>query len=268
MKRKKFLPFLTVFLAITILIFTSPSPIIAQETDEEIQESKTTQKLSIDLNAGLNFVFNQTDIKLGDDDIENTLSFNYLVLEVNAALLDYLTLGVVVGLNQNYLKESVDFYHLPLSLREDAERFNSMVFGVRARSEFFSWNDVTFKAVFEFLHFKQYQNDFDINLPLVSGSAVLKNSFSQTALELLIQYEGLSSFVFFAGPQLNLIKGEITAEENIETLTGKETLEYKQKSAFGLVGGIRLDIGSSFEASAKLYLISRTSLSIEMVYTF
>ncbi len=226
------------------------------------------KSLQIDYSMGLNFNHSRVSVLVGDNNLVNTLNYSYLALELDVGISDYLILGVVAGFNSNHLKDPVDFYNLPLSLRVNEEKFNSMVLGLRAKSEFLSWKDFSFAAGGEYLYFKKYKRELPIQLPLVSGDAMIKNSFNQLSLELLAQYDGFSFFTVFAGPQLNLVHGKYTASETIEELEGEEELSYKQENNIGIAAGARFELGSHFDINLKVNLISKTALSVEVFYIF
>jgi hypothetical protein len=247
---------------ILVVLFTFSTAFFSFATE------KDSRSLQIDYSAGLNLSYNSVPILLGDSEIENTLKFSYMALELDLGIHDYLTVGVVAGFNSNKLSDPVDFTGLPLSLRLDDKSFNSMLLGLRAKSEFFSWNNFAFEAGAEFLYFKENTKDLDIQLPIVSGQATAKNSFTQTALELLIKYEGFSNFTVFAGPQLSLLKGTVTASETLGVLSGEQDLDFDQEKSFGFVGGARFELGSNFDLNVKASLFSRTSLSVEIFYVF
>lgn len=252
---------------ITVLSLIIGMGAMAQE-EENSSEEKQKKTLEIDYSVALNFSYNSAQVKIGNNDLENTLVYSYLALEVDLDLMDYLTVGVLAGYNMNHLDDPVDFINLPLSLRLGDENFKSMVLGVRARSEFFSWKDFSFVATGEFLVFKRFEKELPINLPIASGIATVKNSFTQTAVELLVKYEGLETLTIFAGPQLNLINGEVEASHSIEELSGQETLEFKQKQSLGVTAGVHFELGNHFEVDVKAYLLSKTSLSLELFYIF
>jgi hypothetical protein len=233
------------------------------------QEPPQTKIKSHEINytAGLNFTYNRALVSM-DDEIENMLIYSYLALEVDVELSDYIKLGVLAGYAKNQFDDPVDFLTLPLSLRVSDQSYNSMIFGARIKSDFFSWRDFSFSANGEILFCKLFEKEDTIDLPIVSGTSSVKQSFSQMSLELLAQYDGFSNFTIFAGPQLYLLKGKITASESIEELQGEEEFEYKQKNSLGFTGGINLELGSHFDIDIKLSLFSRTSLSIEIFYIF
>jgi hypothetical protein len=228
----------------------------------------TAKSLRIDYSVGLNFNHSRVSVLVGDNNLVNTLNYSYLALELDVGISDYLILGVVAGFNSNHLKDPVDFYNLPLSLRVNEEKFNSMVLGLRAKSEFLSWKDFSFAAGGEFLYFKKYEKNLPIQLPVVSGEAIIKNSFTQIGIELWAQYDGFSYFTIFAGPQLNFLDGKLEATETIEELEGEEELSYKQENDIGIVAGARFEVGSHFDVNLKVNLISKTSLSVEVFYIF
>lgn len=261
-------------LLLTVLLLFAGVGLTAssQEEQEGTGEDNVTQTArvtrTIDYVVGLNFCYNRADIEFGDNGPESTLLYTYLALEIDLDVMDYLTVGVVAGYNSNKFDGPVDFINLPLSLRYGDEAFKSMVFGLRARSEFFSWNDFSVEARGEFLLFKKFENTMPIQLPSVEGTAAIKNSFTQTSVDLLFKYDGLSTMTLFAGPQLNLISGELEASETIESLEGSETVDFKQKSAIGLAAGVHFDLGNHFEVDIKAGLFSRTSLSATIFYVF
>lgn len=256
MKIKFFLLLFTVF---TLALFPA---------DQEQTQPTTTTSLEIDYTAGLNFSYNRTPVLMGDNDIENTLIHSYLALEVDVGVSDYFTVGVVAGYATSQFDDPVDFYNLPLSLSVSSQSYKSMIFGARARSDFLSWHYFSLRANGEILFLKPFEKESPIQLPIVSGISTVKQSFSQLTLELLVQYDGFSTFTVFAGPQLYRLKGKITASESIEELEGEEEFEYKQKKSLGLTAGVNFELGSHFDLNVKVSLFSKTSLSVEAFYIF
>jgi hypothetical protein len=256
MKIKFFLLLFTVF---TLALFPA---------DQEKTQPIETRSHGIDYTAGLILSNNRTPVLMGDDDIKNTLIHSYLALEVDVGVSDYLTAGVVVGYATSQFDDPVNFYTLPLSLSVSSQSYNSMIFGARARSDFLSWKDFSLRANGEILFFKLSEKESPIQLPIVTGTSTVKHSFSQITLELLVQYDGFSTFTVFAGPQLHRLKGKITASESIEELEGEEALKYKQKNAIRLTSGVNFELGSHFDLNVKVSLFSKTSLSVEVFYIF
>lgn len=229
------------------------------------KEKKTTD---IYFNVGLNLNFNDANIKIGDNGDENSLVYSYLTLEFDVDLTDDLTLGIIAGFNNNYLKETMDFFQLPITLRFNKEKNNSMVFGLNAKSEFLLIGDFSLQVRGEFLYFKLFKKEFPIDLPIATGASTLKNSFSQISLEMLGQYDGFSNFSVFAGPQFNFINGKYTVSETIENIEAEEVLKYKQRKTVGLMAGINYDLGSHFILDLRLTIISKTSFSGSIFYVF
>ncbi|MGD2092645.1 MAG: hypothetical protein PVH61_41145 [Candidatus Aminicenantes bacterium] len=256
MKIKIFLLLFTVF---TLALFP---------VDQEQTQPVETKSLKIDYTAGLNFSYNRTPVLMGDDDIENTLIHSYLALEVDVGVSDYFTAGVVAGYAVSQFDDPVDFFNLPLSLSVSSQSYKSMIFGARAKSDFLSWHYFTLRANGEILFFKSFEKESLIQLPIVTGTTAVKQSFSHLTLELLVQYDGFSTFTVFAGPQLYRLKGKITASERLEELEGEEEFEYKQKNTIGLTAGVNFELGSHFDLNVKVSLFSKTSLSIEAFYIF
>lgn len=252
---------------IFLLLFTVFTLALFPADQEQTQPIKTTT-LQIDYTAGLNFSYNRTPILMGDDNTENTLIHSYLALEVDVGVSDYFTAGVVAGYGNSHFADPVNFYNLPLSLDVSGQSYKSMMFGARARSDFLSWRDFSLRANGEILLFKLFEKENPIQLPIVTGTSVAKQSFSQLTLELLVQYDGFSTFTVFAGPQLCLLKGKITASESIEDLEGEEEFTYQQKNTMGLTAGVNFELGSHFDLNVKVSLFSKTSLSVETFYIF
>jgi hypothetical protein len=252
---------------LVLLLFTVFTLALFPADQDQTQPTKTTS-LDIDYTAGLNFSYNRTPILMGDDDIENTLIHSYLALEVDVGVSDYFTAGIVAGYATTQFDDPVNFYNLPLSLSVSSQSYNSMIFGGRVKSDFFSWHYFSFRANGEILFFKPFEKESPIQLPIVSGTSTVKQSFSQMTVELLVQYDGFSTFTVFAGPHLYWLKGKITASEIIEELEGEEEFEYKQKKTVGLTAGVNFELGSHFDLNVKVSLFSKTSLSVEAYYIF
>ena len=252
----------TFLLFFMVLVFTCAFTLPANAREIPPQDS------SIDYSVGLEFSYNRANILMGEDDLENSMTFNYLALEVDAALLDYLTVGVVAGYNTNYFNDPVDFYDLPLSLRINDERYKSMLLGLRVKSDFFSWKEFSLAAGGEYLYFKLFKEEMLIQLPIVTGAATLKNSLYQVILELMVQYDGFTGLTIFAGPQWNLLKGKFTVSEDLEDLQDVQTLTYKLKNAMGIAAGINFEAGSHFDINAKISMFAKKSFSVEVFYIF
>jgi len=251
----------------SVIILFAFSLMLFPAQDEEFIP-KPSKALQIDYTVGLNFSFNKVAVLVGNNNLSNSLNFSYLALELDVGISDYLTLGAVAGYNSNYMKDPVDFNNLPLSLQLQDETFNSMVLGVRAKSEFLSWKDFSFAANAEYLYFKRLKKEFPIELPIVTGEAIVKNSFTQLSVELWAQYEGFSNFTLFAGPQLNLLKGKFNVSEEISDLNAEEELSYKQENKLGVAAGVLLEVSSHIDVNLKINLISKNSFSIGAIYVF
>lgn len=251
--------FLLLFTVFTLALFPA---------DQEQTQPTKTRALGIDYTVGLNFSYNRTPVLMDNDDIENTLVHSYLALEVDVGVSDYFTAGIVAGYASSQFADPVEFYNLPLSLRVSGQSYKSMIFGPRVRSDFLSWKYFSLRANGEILFFKLFEKDSPIQLPIVPGTSTIKQSFSQMTLELLVQYDGFSTFTVFAGPQLHRLRGKITTSESIEELEGEEEFEYKQKNAIGFTGGVNFELGSHFDLNVKVSLFSKNSLSAEVFYIF
>lgn len=218
--------------------------------------------------AGLSFSYNQADVTMGEDKVNNVLIYPYLAIEFGVTFSDYLELGVVAGYNRYQFDGPVDFVNLPLSLRIDNKKLNAVVLGLRAKFDLYSKKKFTLSAGGGFLYFKSSAEEMGIDLPIVSGTAGVNNYFYQVESELSVFYHCFPGFTIFAGPRLNHINGEFKVSEKIGALEGEETLTYRQKGLFGLAAGLDLEVGGHFDFALKLCLFSRMSLSIGIFYVF
>ncbi len=256
MRIKNYWLFLVIVTAILLVSF----PVFSQEKESPSKE--------LDFTVGINAAYHRAAITLGDKKIPGSLDYSFLALQVDVDLNEYLTLGVLGGYNSNAFKDPVDFAQLPLPLRVDDQHFKSMMFGMRAKSDFLSWKDFSLAAQAELLFFKRFQKDIPFQPPVPSNSALAKNSFNQAAIELHFQYDGFTGFTLFAGPRLNLIHGNTSIQETVGIVTGAETLSYKQKRLLGVVCGIYYELGDHFDLNAAITLFSQTSISVSLFYIF
>ncbi len=256
---KKNLSLLILFV-VGLMVF----PVGAQEQKEQ-QEIKSYE---IDFNVCLNFSYNRTRVELGQEGLQHTLIYPLVTLEVDVEIFNNLTLGVVAGYNQNYFKEPVDFFLLPLSLRVNEEKNSSMVLGLNVKSEIVSFSDFSLVGKGEFLYFKLFKHERPIDLPIARGRAVLENSFYQLTVDLLLEYHRLSGIFFFLGPRLNLVKGKFSAEEQIEDIEARQTLNFKQKNFLDMAAGVNIELSSSLELILAASFFARTSLAVGISYLF
>jgi hypothetical protein len=207
-------------------------------------------------------------VELAPDDMEKTLFYPFLTLEIDVDIYDYITVGVLAGYSRNTFTDSIDFSELPLSLRLNEKRRNAMVFGLNLKSEFTSFGYFALSGKAEFLFFKLFKNEMPIALPVVTGNAAIGNSFHQLTVDLFLKYDGLSGVSLFLGPQLNLLKGKMSVSEVIEDIEAEQVINYRQKNFFGLVTGVNIDIGSHAELILRAGLLSKTSFSAGIFYLF
>ena len=223
---------------------------------------------SVDFNVGLNLSLNSAKVEMGDDKIENSLVYSFAALELDIDVLDNLTLGIFAGLNSNYFSDPVDFFHFPIGLRFNEEKSNSMILGINAKTELMLPGDFSLQARGEFIYFKLHKNTFEFDVPGVNGEYSAKNEFFQTTIELLVQYDGLSNFTLYAGPQLFILNGKYSAAETTDTVDISDSYKYNQKRTIGITGGINFDLADHFTVDARVNIISKTSLSAGIFYVF
>lgn len=260
--RPKIIRIMVAFLALTMVWN------LALFSQDKTKTPPKTQTIGIDFSAALNFSYNRIDVELGSDDLPASMEYSYLALQIDFTLLDFLTAGVVAGYNSNTFKDPVNFFRLPLTLQSEGTRFNSMMFGVRAIADLFSWKDFSFTVNGEALIFKRFEKELPIELNAAAGTALLENNFRQLGLEFLVHYEGLDYITIFAGPQLHLLSGTFSATEKIENIDAMEELEYRQKSTLGLRAGVYYELSSHFDIKASISLLSKISLSVTVFYIF
>ena len=222
----------------------------------------------IDFSAGLTFSYNTAKVELAPDDMEKTLFYPFLTVEVDVDIYNYVTVGVLAGYSQNTFRGPIDFNELPLSLRLNEKRRNSMVFGLNLKSEFTSFGYFSLCGKAEFLYFKLFKNETPIELPIVTGNAVIGNTFHQLTVDLFLRYDGLTGVSLFLGPQLNLLKGKVSANEVIEDIEAEQVINFRQKKFIGLVTGVNIEIGSQVELILSAGLFTKTSFSAGIFYLF
>lgn len=260
--RKKIL-----LLVLTVGIIAAPA-LFAQNTAGKKGTTGSNTSDDVDFNAGLIVSLNNTAVEMGDENLKNSLVYNFFAVALDVDVLDNLTLGILAGLNSNYHADPVDFFQFPVPLRFNEEKSSSMVLGLNARSELLLPGDFSLQGRTGFLYFKLHQNTFAFNLPDVTGNYMMKNSFIEAFFELRVQYDGFSGLTIYAGPQLNLLHGKFSASETTDTLDASASYTYDQKQMVGLVGGVNLDLGDHFVIDAKLTVISKTALSAGIFYVF
>jgi len=233
-----------------------------------VAQEREIKSYEIDFNAGLRLDFSRASVELGPGNTIRTLNYPFLALEIDVDILTNLTLGIVAGYNWNYFKDSVDFFQLPLSIRVNEEKNNSMVLGLNLATEVFSFGDFSILAKGEFLYFKLFKIESPIDLPIAPGTATVKNSFYQVTLDLPIEYYSFSGLILYAGPRLNLIKGKMTVDEQIGDIQAVESQGFKQKGMFDLMAGINVEIGSHLDLIFTASFFSKTSLAAGLFYLF
>ncbi len=260
--RKKFI---ALFLSLFVTGFVA---LTAQQETPTIRQSGGSSGLSVQFNLGAHFTYSQAEVTVGDGELENTLAYAYAGLLADVDIFDYLTVGLFVGYYSSHLKDPLDFVQLPLSLRFDQEKSSSMVFGLHAHSELQVYGDFSFHPRAQFLFFKSHSQDFEVTLPIASGTGTLKHSLAQLTVDLLGQYDGFQNMTLYLGPQLNLLSGKYTAAEAISTLQGEEDLDYKQKNLIGVVAGANFDLGNHFIVDVRAVMLSKMSISASIFYVF
>ena len=218
--------------------------------------------------TGLRAAYSDAKVVFSDTDMENSLISMVLALEVRIDIFDYLSLGLIAGYNWNHFKDPLQVTSLPLSLEIDNQSNNSMVFGLNLMSEFFSSGDFSISARGEFLYFKQFERETEINLDIVTGSSLTKHWFYQGTLDMVLKYHGLNAIILYAGPQLNIIKGTLTISETIEEIEAEIELKHRQKNLLGIVGGLVSEFARNWEAGLEINYFSKLTISASIFYSF
>lgn len=222
----------------------------------------------VDFSAGFRAVYSDTGIIFPETEENNHLISIVTALEVDVEISDYLAVGVIAGFNWNHFLNSLPVISLPLSLEIDGKSNGSMIFGLNLKSEFFSSGDFSVSGKAEFIYFKQFQQELEIPLEIVTGSAVVKNSFYQARLDLILKYHGFDDVVLFLGPQLYLFNGNLFVSETIGDISGEAELNYRQKSIIGVLGGISVEFGLDWGVSMEISFFSRFSIGAGVFYHF
>jgi|GEM_PF-5214271 len=218
--------------------------------------------------VGLRFSYNQINTLIGDSESPNRQSLMHAMLTWDFDVSDYLTIGLMGGYALTRMKDPVDFTTLPLSLRINQEQYAGLVFGISLKSDFTSFGDFTARIQGEFLYLLRDSQEWPIELPIETGTAqVSQNGFLATA-DLILQFDGLSGIMPFAGIRGNVASGQFFASETIEELTGQEKINWKQKSLFGPLAGATFEIGSSVEITLTASLLARFGADLQIRYLF
>lgn len=223
---------------------------------------------NVDISTGLRLFYSDTKIVFKDDDSEHSLITMIAAFEAKVDISSYLTLGLVAGYNWNHFKDPVIVSSLPLSLTLDNNNYSSMVFGINLRSDPFSFGDFLMGGKGEFLYYKTFKNEWDIELPIVTGSAEAKHSFFQANINLLLKYDGFLIFTPYIGPQLHLLSGKLTVSESVEDIAAEVVIKHRQKNIFGLVGGICAEFADNWDACLEVTLFSKFSVGLNIFYLF
>ena len=217
--------------------------------------------------TGLRASYSDAQITFDNTDLENSIIYMIFALEVRVDVFDYLSLGLIAGYNVNHFQNSLQITSLPLSLEINKQSSNSMVFGLHLMSEFFSSGDFSVTADGEFLYFKQFEQEVEINLDIASAYSTLKHRFFQGTLNLLLKYHGLDVIVLYAGPQLNLINGTFSVAETIEDIESEAVLNHQQRHLFGLVGGLTFEFARDWEIGLEINCFSKLSFAASIFYS-
>ena len=222
-----------------------------------------------DFSVGLNLSVGASDIEFeGVEGMENSLKSTMILLEVDVDLFDAITVGFLAGYDMNSFGDPVYATGLPLSLSLERDTNSSMAFGISVRAEPFYFGKFSLGVNGQFLYVKRFKSEWVIDLPIVTGTAVEKHYYMKAGLELLLQYDGLMGFTPFVGPHIHYLKGQLDLEEQIESISAEQRLEYKQKNMFGVCAGARFEPLDNLQVEAKVYFISQTAASVQVLYIF
>ncbi len=222
-----------------------------------------------DFSVGLNLSFGSSDIEFeGGVGVENSLKSTMILLEVDVDLFNAVTVGFLAGYDMNRFGDPVVATGLPLSLSLERDSNNSMAFGISVRAEPFYFGKFSVGVNGQFLYVKQFKTEWDIELPIITGTAIEKHYYMKAGLDLLLQYEGLTGITPFIGPNVHFIDGKLDVQEQIGTISAEQQLEYKQKKLLGVCAGARFEPASNLQVEAKVYFISQTAASVQVLYIF
>ena len=127
---------------------------------------------------------------------------------------------------------------------------------------------ITFNLDFKLNYFKTFLKEWVNDLPIENGIAKTRNSFFSSRIDMLLSYDGFSSFTPFIGPNLHFVSGKLRFEETIAGLDVSEEQEYQQNSLVGLSCGAKFEVGDHFDLTLRLNLFSEKSLYFTATYIF
>jgi len=223
---------------------------------------------NVDISTGLRVLYSDTKIVFKENGSEHSLITMVAAIEAKVDISTYLTVGLVAGYNWNHFKDPVTVSTLPLSLTLDKNNYNSMVFGINLQSEPFSFGDFLIGGKGEFLYYKLFKNEWDIGLPIASGVAEAKHSFFQGNFDLILKYDGFMVFTPYIGPQIHLLSGTLTVSESVEDIDAEVVIKHRQKSIFGMVGGLGFEFSDNWDACLEVTLFSKLSVTLSIFYLF
>jgi len=222
-----------------------------------------------DFSVGLNLSFLSSDIEFdGGDAVENSLRSTMILLEVDVDLFNAVTLGFLAGYDMNRFQDPLVAVGLPLSLSLERTSNSSMAFGVNVRAEPFYFGKFSVGVNGQFLYVKLFKNEWDIEMPIVTGLATEKHYYMKAGLDLLLQYDGFSGFTPFVGPNIHFLDGTVDVTEEIGVVSAGQQLTYKQKNMVGVCAGARFEPMSNLQVEAKVYLVSQTGAAVQVLYIF
>jgi len=234
------------------------------------KEKEKKQPVSIPISAGLAFSYEKIDIKTGDSAAANSLTALSGIAEIAVDISDYLTVGVLAGYNRSTIGSPLNFTTLPLSVQitDKAANNNGLIWGASVKSEPFSWDDFSLSLKASFVNFSQSAREWSIALNNADGSLNGKLNFFILKVNAVVNYQGLSNFIIFAGPEFSMISGKYNMDETIVDIVGSEEITIKQKSFLTAVAGITWQGFDFFDLTLSGSYFGRKSIALSLVHNF
>lgn len=216
----------------------------------------------------LELSYHSVAIRCGEQETANNLTVLAPRLALQIDVSGIATLEILAGYHFAHAKEPVYFTDLPLSLSWDKQKFHGLLLGAGLAAEPLSFGDFFLRTRGEFIFVLEGDKIWEVTLPLVSGQATGKNSFTMITLDVTLHYQGLPGLTLFLGPRLNLLRGKFVSAETIADLQGEQEMIYRQKNLVGPVAGAVLEFGDAWELTLKASLLARTEISLGLAYIF
>ncbi len=226
---------------------------------------------SSDINfyGGLKGFFNSVNIKYKDTSIENNLKFSSLSFGGMAEIDETYYFSLYIGLTSTKFGDPIVFNKLPFSIKMPADSKSGMFVNLGFQIFPFEIKGVEFGGGLNINAFFLKKTEWDINLPIVSGTFDSTINSYNFDFNLLARGEILNGIQLFGGPSFLKILGNINGNEIInEDLKGEQNINFSNKTLIGIIAGVNYNVEDYIMISAKVRLINSYDIMISFNYIF